>query len=1037
MICPNCGAETEATTGRCGACETDLSDASTQLGDVGATVTAGNLDLARTVSDAETGADAPADTDAPTRLDDNDNAAETPTLDDAVTASDDDTPAADDSPVLAPGQRFGPRYQVTRLVGEGGMGAVYEAFDNELGVDVALKVIRPEQMGDGRKAAALERRFKRELLLGRKVTHKNVVRIHDIGEIGGIKYITMPYIEGRDLSSVLKEAGGTLPVSRTLKIARSVLSGLTAAHDAGVVHRDMKPANIMIDADDEAYIMDFGIALAVTDTTAATDQGGTQDARPTTRESALLDSRTQLGRVVGTVQYMAPEQGRGETVDKRADLYAFGLILYDMLVGRKEREKTSSSPLEELTGRMKAPPAPVRTIRDDVPEPLADIIGTCVAPDPADRYPHPHALQADLDLLDDDGALRPVERRFSPLQLAALVSAVVAAMAGAFFVFGPREPPPPHDPVSVLIADIQNGTTDPAFDGTLEPILKIALEEAEFISGYDRLAIRRTLGVRPPDVLDETGARALAVNQGLGVVLFGALAPSGSGYELSMSAVEAVSGNVLVTIDDQASDRDQVLSVATELAAEVREALGDDLSDSARRFAQDTLSTTSLDVVAAYAAAMDAYSRESLDDAFQSFSDAVALDPDFGLAYAGMAAVSRNLGRQEDAEDYLNQAISHLDSMTERERYRTRGLFYGVTGDYQACVTEYGDLVARYAGDTASRNNLALCATFLRDWPTALEEMRQLIEMVPGRALYRENRATFLSYAGDFQAGEEAALEESGLYGLLPLAFAQMGQGRLTDARATYAALGEFDSLGASYMASGLADLAMYEGRFADAARLFRDGATADVTDEEPDRAARKLAGLAQAHVLRGEIEQALAVTDEALATSPALRTRFLIARVLVEAGELAGARALAEELAAEFQAEIQAYAKIIEGGAALKDGDPREAITLLTEANGLLDTWLGHFDLGRAFLEAGAFLQAEGEFDRCLARRGEAIALFLDEEPTYGYFPPVHYYQGRVREGLNNAGFAESYRTYLDIREDAGEDPLVPDVRQRVALEP
>ena len=272
--------------------------------------------------------------------------------------------------------------------------------------------------------------------------------------------------------------------------------------------------------------MDFGIAQAVTDTTADTAPSGTQDGRPTTRESALLDSRTQLGRVVGTVQYMAPEQGRGETVDKRADLYAFGLILYDMLVGRQERERTSSSPLEELTGRMKAPPAPVRTIRDDVPEPLAEIIGKCVAPDPADRYPHPHALQADLDLLDDDGTLRPVQRRFSPLQLAALVSAVVAAMAGAYFVVGPREPPPPHEPVSVVIADFQNATGDPAFDGTLEPMLKIALEEAEFISGYDRLAIRRTLGVPPPEVLDETGARALAVNQGLGVVLFGALTPT-------------------------------------------------------------------------------------------------------------------------------------------------------------------------------------------------------------------------------------------------------------------------------------------------------------------------------------------------------------------------------------------------------------------------------------------------------------------------------------------------------------------------------
>ena len=116
----------------------------------------------------------------------------------------------------------------------------------------------------------------------------------------------------------------------------------------------------------------------------------------------------------------------------------------------------------------------------------------------------------------------------------------------------------------------------------------------------------------------------------------------------------------------------------------------------------------------------------------------------------------------------------------------------------------------------------------------------------------------------------------------------------------------------------------------------------------------------------------------------------------------------------------------------ARKDGDPRQAIKPLTDANTLFDTWMGHFDLGRAYLDAGAFLQADAEFDRCIKRRGEALALFLDEEPTFGYFPPVYYYQGRVREGLNNKGFADSYRAYLAIRGESKEDPLLPDVRRR-----
>jgi tetratricopeptide (TPR) repeat protein len=147
----------------------------------------------------------------------------------------------------------------------------------------------------------------------------------------------------------------------------------------------------------------------------------------------------------------------------------------------------------------------------------------------------------------------------------------------------------------------------------------------------------------------------------------------------------------------------------------------------------------------------------------------------------------------------------------------------------------------------------------------------------------------------------------------------------------------------------------------------------------------------------------------------------------------MAKAQKLAASLGSELQAEPQAYARIIEGKSALKRGDARQAIKDLTEANNLLDTWIGRFELGRVYLEAGQFVEADSEFDRCIKRRGEALELFLDNVATYGYFPPVYYYQGRVREGLKSPGFAESYRTYLSIRGQTGEDPLVPEVRRRL----
>jgi serine/threonine-protein kinase len=221
-----------------------------------------------------------------------------------------ESPGAGEGP-LAVGQSFGSRYHILRPLGIGGMGAVYQAWDAELGVAVAIKVIRPDVMADPTVAADIERRFKRELLLARQVTHKNVVRIHDLGDVNGMKYITMPYVDGEDLATVLNR-DGRLPVERVLRIARSVVSGLVAAHKAGVVHRDLKPANIMVDAEDDAMIMDFGIACSSGTPTGRAVAGANAIARNVKAPAANADGTT-FGAIVGTVAYMAPSRQRGGT----------------------------------------------------------------------------------------------------------------------------------------------------------------------------------------------------------------------------------------------------------------------------------------------------------------------------------------------------------------------------------------------------------------------------------------------------------------------------------------------------------------------------------------------------------------------------------------------------------------------------------------------------------------------------------------------------------------------------------------------------
>ncbi len=727
------------------------------------------------------------------------------------------------------GKELGQRYHITKLLGAGGMGAVYQALDNELGVAVAIKTVRQELAADPETARLLDRRFKQELLLARKVTHKNIVRVHDIGEIDGVKYITMPYLQGEDLATVLKREG-TLSVERVLTLARSVISGLAAAHDAGVVHRDLKPANIMVAPDGEGLVMDFGVARSTDVAIAAGDGAVSGDALASlvaAQGATPVPEQTASGMVVGTIEYMAPEQSRGEAVDQRADIYAFGLILYDLLVGRTRSQRMKSA-IAELQNRMHEAPPPLRSIDPTIPAALEAIVMRCVQPEAADRFATSRDLGSELAKLDAHGVPLPLAKRLTWKHVTAASLTVVMLLGATYWAARGPEAEVKHEPVSILITDLENDTGDQTFDGALEPMLKLALEGAGFISAYDRNGIRRSLGVVPPAVLDAAAGRALAVQQGVGVVLSGTLARRGSSYTMTLRAAESVTGNEIASESDDASGRDGVLGVATDLGNRIRTALGDNTSDSTRRFATEKLSATSLEVVREYALAMQALSSSQFTEARAAFERAIQIDANFGLAYAGLATAASNMGQPQEAERFVRQAIRHVDRMTERERLRTRGLLYYITNDYEACVKEYGDLLVQYEADVAARNNLALCSTKLRQMARARDQMSRVVSILPKRSLYRLNASLYSTYAGDFAQGESDALVAQQLgdrWALQALALAKLGQNDFGAAAVAYESLGKSIGAGPSYTSAGLADIALFQGRFGAATQLFTDGA--------------------------------------------------------------------------------------------------------------------------------------------------------------------------------------------------------------------
>jgi tetratricopeptide (TPR) repeat protein len=595
--------------------------------------------------------------------------------------------------------------------------------------------------------------------------------------------------------------------------------------------------------------------------------------------------------------------------------------------------------------------------------------------------------------------------------------------------------------VTIFIADFTNGTGEKVFDGTLGPIVKIVLESGGLITAYDRTQVGNArLPAAALSTVDERTGQQIASRQGLNVVVSGSLYRGRNGYKLSIKAARADTGELIRVWEDTAQSKEEVLRATTKLAANVRESFGDDISDSAQRSAtrssvMSTLTDTPLETVHEFGNAMDAMSNGNPEDALLGFSKAIEIDPNFGLAYAGMARAAQSIGRQEDAEKYIKQALSHIDSMTERDRYRTRALYYELTGDDQKCVEEYGALISKFPSDSPAHLDLAVCWSRLRDMSKAVEEAQRAADLLPTR-LTLFKMSVYASYGGDFQTGEHVAERLVALDATDPLSygalgFAQTGQGQLTNAAETYRRL---QATGfASDAAAGLADLALVEGRFAEGVRILEQGIAADAAAQRSDKAAAKLAALAYAHLWRGQKALAVSAAEHALASSDTIKTRFLAGRIFAAAGNAARAQGLAAQLASDLQREPQAYARLIEGEIDLANGEPTKAVEAFTEANNLVDTWIGRFDLGRAYLEVRYFAKAASEFEQCIKRRGEALALFLDESPTYAYFPPVYYYLGRVHEVLKLPDYAEFYRTYLSIRGKAAEDPLLNEVRKRI----
>ena len=549
---------------------------------------------------------------------------------------------------LQPGHHFGRRYTIIRLLGSGGMAAVYQAWDETLGTAVALKLIRVDADTPEVELRQLEDRFKRELKLARQVTHPNVVRIHDLGEVESTLYLTMEYVQGADLAALLQREP-KLPLPRVLALARQIASGLAAAHRAGIVHRDLKPANIMVDAQEHALLMDFGIA----------------------RSTAVVHGaslHTMPGSLIGTLDYMAPEQARGEPADERTDVYAFGLILYELLAGGRPRSAAEGG-LSNLIARLEKGPPALRSVLPDVPPAIERIVNKCLAPSPEGRYPSANELGADLEALDEKGRARlagswaagvvGAHRRPRGARVAPDRRHVVVCLTAV----RRRRQRWRRAPLPVLIVDFDNAAKEEVFDGVLEQALSIAMEGAPFITAFPRrdaaaLVRELKLGAR----LDESSGRVLSIREGIPVILAGRIERSGAGYKIAVRAISADKPEPpLAVAEGSAADKTQVLVALGSVAENLREALGDTPAPDAAR--AETFTATSLEAVRAYTLAQDLSSSQKDTEAIEKYREALEARPEVRPRLLGsggeLPAPRQPGGSQEELERGAQPHRSH------------------------------------------------------------------------------------------------------------------------------------------------------------------------------------------------------------------------------------------------------------------------------------------------------------------------------------------------------------------------------------------
>jgi eukaryotic-like serine/threonine-protein kinase len=882
-------------------------------------------------------------------------------------------------------------YRILEKLGAGGMGVVYKALDPRLDRVVALKFLPDNLEQDPQ---ALER-FRREAHAASALNHPGICTIYDVGEQDHHSFIAMEFIDGETLSQHIHRQA--LFVEQVLDLGIQIADALDVAHAAGIIHRDIKPANVFVTKRGQAKVLDFGLAKLLPKELPHLDSGASPSHQA--QEAVSL-----VGVISGTPAYMSPEQIRGDDLDARTDIFAFGLLLYEMASGHQAfGGRTGGVIIESILTRS---PAPIRIANPQIPVGLEEIIGKCLEKDKTRRYSSAAAVRSDLQQLKrevESGNVtrsdfvpqpRPSHSRWKELAGGSALLVVVFILAAWYHTARPAHALNRMD--TIVLADFTNKTGDAIFDDTLRQGLAAQLQQSPFLSLVSEQRIQQTLRLmgKPPDAkLSPAVIADVCQRAGSKAYLTGSISNLGSQYVIGVNAVNCQTGDYLAQEQVTANGKENILKALGEASTKLREKLGESLKTVQKLDTPIEQATTpSLEALQAYSLGrMTMQGKGDYTGAVPLLRRSIELDPKFAMAYAMLGTAYHNLGEKKLSAENTSKAYDLRSRVSEWEKFYIESHYHHfVTGDMEKARQAYELWAQIYPREQVPPLNLGVIYQTLGQYEKSLSEFRESLRLSPSEslnvgnlviALIRLNRLDEARAAADEALSKNLDSGDLRLY-LYQLAFLTNDLAGMAKQVSWASGKPGKENIMLYLQASSAA----YSGKLAAARDLSRQAATSADRAGEKEMEAGCEAAASLWEALYGNASEARQHAAGTLAKSNGRDAQYVAALALAVIGDSARAQALAEDLEKRLPDDTVVgfnYLPTLHAQLLLNSPhrSPERAVQALAVASpyelgvpGSSTFWTNLYPVyvrGQAFLASHQGAQAAAEFQKIVDWRG------------------------------------------------------------------